>query len=146
PQGEQPFREDKLLIRIRRPSRTEPQLGQGGPHRGVDLTRGQPGHQSGIPSTLYRPGVVFPSKPWSNAPSVVTSTRSPRRAPSRSNARTGSPSAFPSTPSSWTTSIGSPWNVGCLTVAVAVPSTRPTCMKPPSNVPQTAHDGRPAPA
>ena len=49
-------------------------------------------------------------------------TASPRPAPSRSNARTGSPSGRPSTPSSWTTSSRSPWNVGCLTVAVAVRS------------------------
>src|SRR4051794_21144328 len=62
---------------------------------------------------------------------------SPRPAPRRSKASTGSPSGLPPTPSSWTTSIRSPWNDRCLTVEITVPTTRPSCIG------ETSRPGRP---
>ncbi len=85
-------------------------------------------HQSGNSITLQRPGVSRPSCSCKVIPSFVTKTRSPRAAPIRSNARTGSPSGLPSTPSSWTISSRSPWKDGCLIVEVADPTTRLSCI------------------
>src|SRR5437763_12825726 len=98
------------------------QLGEHRADDRVDIDGGA--HESGNPITLHRPGVSRPSISWSRALSLVTSTVSPRLAPIRSNTRIGSPSAPPDIVSSCTTSNRSPLKVGCLTVEIAVPSTR----------------------
>src|SRR5437763_1228877 len=95
--------------------------------------------QSGRPRTLQRPGVFRPICSCKTCPSLVTSTTSPRPAPRRSKTRTGSPSGCPTAFSSWTTSIRSPWKLGCLTVDVTLPITRPSCIRSPPCASDESH-------